>query len=86
MEYEKRTMGFRIQSDTSKPNRLLLSYIRPHKPISSDTLSRWEDGIEFLKDSGVDTSSVFKAHSTRSALSSAEIRSGCSLKDIFALL
>ena len=81
-EYEKRTKEFRPQIDNSKANRLLLSYIRPHKPITSDTLSRWV--VEFLKDAGVDTS-VFKAHSTRSATSSAAVRNNCSLKDILAL-
>lgn len=81
-EYEKRTKGFRTQVGSSKSNRLLLSYIRPHKPITSDTLSRWV--VEFLKNAGVDTS-VFKAHSTRSATSSAAIRNNCSLKDILAL-
>ena len=81
-EYEKRTKEFRPQISSSESNRLLLSYIRPHKPITSDTLSRWV--VEFLKSAGVDTS-VFKAHSTRSATSSAAIRNNCSLKDILAL-
>ena len=59
-EYEKRTKTFISPPDNTKPKKLLLSYIRPHKPISSDTLSRWV--IDFLSDSGVDTD-IFKAHS-----------------------
>ena len=79
-EYEKRTISFRSEQDDS--NRLLLSYIRPHKPITSDTLSRWI--LEMLKNAGIDTK-IFKAHSTRSATSSAAVRNNCSLKDILAL-
>ena len=43
-EYEKRTSGFRPK-DPSVPNRLLLSHIKPHKPISLATLGRWLDII-----------------------------------------
>ncbi|PFX27543.1 hypothetical protein AWC38_SpisGene7776 [Stylophora pistillata] len=39
-ESETRTLRFR-PSDPSQPNKLVLSYIRPHKPISSASLSRW---------------------------------------------
>jgi hypothetical protein len=81
-EYEKQTKEFRTHIDSTKPNRLLLSYIRPHKPITSDTLSRGV--VEFLKDAGVNTS-AFKAHSRRSATSSAAVRNNCLLKDILAL-
>ena len=38
-EYEKRTLGFRPK-DPSMPNRLLLSHIKPHKPISFAILGR----------------------------------------------
>ena len=59
-EYEKRTEPFRANSERSKPNKLLLSYIRPHRPISSESLSRWL--VSFLSSAGVDTT-IFKAHS-----------------------
>ena len=39
-EYERRTLSFR-GFDPAKPNRLLLSYIRSHKLITSETVSRW---------------------------------------------
>ena len=82
-EYEKGTKTFRSPPDNTKPNKLLLSYIRPHKPISSDTLrSRWV--VDFLSDSGVDTD-IFKAHSVRGAASSAAINAGASLKEILNL-
>ena len=44
--------------------KLCISYVRPHKPVSRDTISRWTK--ETLKLSGIDTK-VFTAHSTRSA-------------------
>ena len=50
--------------DPAKPNRLLQSYIRPHKPITSESLSRWIKDI--LARAGTDTS-IFKAHSVRGA-------------------
>ena len=81
-EYGKRTKNFRPLPDESKPNKLLLSYIRPHKPISSETLSRWV--VAFLSESGVDTD-IFKAHSVRGAASSAAMNVGVSLKDILNL-
>ena len=81
-EYEKRTKTFRSSPDNTKPNKLFLSYIRPHKPISSDTLSGWV--VDFLSDSGVDTD-IFKAHSVRGAASSAAINAGVSLKEILNL-
>ena len=76
-EYEKRTKNFRPSPDNSEPNKLLLSHIRPHKPISSETLSRWV--VAFLSESGVDTD-IFKAHSVRGAASSAAMNAGVSLR------
>ena len=52
---------------------LLLSYVRPHKPISRDTLSRWT--LSILRMAGVDTSK-FKSHSIRGASTSAAKRLG----------
>ena len=43
---------------------LFISYVRPHKPVSRDTISRWTK--ETLRLCGIDTK-VFTAHSTRSA-------------------
>lgn len=49
-------------------HKLLVSYQKPHRPVSKDTISRWlKMG---LKLAGIDTS-TFSAHSTRAALTSA---------------
>ena len=44
--------------------RLLISYVKPHGAVTTNTLSRWIKQV--LTSSGIDTS-IFKAHSTRSA-------------------
>ena len=58
---------------------LIISYGKPHKPVSSQTISRWIKD-ELLKE-GVDTS-VFKAHSCRSASSSKARDAGISIRNI----
>ena len=68
--YLQKTKCFRTYSN------LLLSFIRPHKPISRDTLSRWV--LITLKDAGLDTSK-YKSHSTRGASASAAKRLGVPL-------
>ena len=71
--YKHCTTAFR-PLDPSKPNKLLLSYIRPHNPISSASLSRWLKDI--ISRAGIDTS-IFKAHSVRGASASAAYERGC---------
>lgn len=71
--YLKRTETLR------KTNELFLSYIKPHKAIGKNTVSRWVK--EILTKSGIDTS-VFKAHSTRSASTSSAKESGLPLTSI----
>jgi hypothetical protein len=44
--------------------QLLISYLKPHEPVSCNTISRWIKRI--LYSSGIDINK-FKAHSTRSA-------------------
>ena len=44
--------------------KLFISYVRPHKAVSRDTVSRWTK--DTLRLCGIDTK-VFTAHSTRSA-------------------
>ena len=58
------TKAFR--NDNTK-NKLLLSYIRPHKEVGSKTVSRWLK--QSLAAAGVDVS-VFQGHSVRAASSS----------------
>ena len=60
-------------------DELFLSINKPHGPVTVDTIRRWV--LTVLKDAGVNTS-VFKAHSTRSASCSAAFRKKVSLKAI----
>ena len=62
-EYLKRTESLR-----SGCRSLFISYVKPHCKVSTNTISRWLK--EVLKLSGIDTS-IFTAHSFRSAASSA---------------
>ena len=48
--------------------QLLISYQKPHQPVTTDTIGRWLRMV--LDNSGIDTT-VFRAHSTRAAATSA---------------
>ena len=61
-EYLKRTQPLR-----GKETQLFLSFTRPHKAISKETLSRWIRTV--MSSAGIDVAS-FKPHSTRSASTS----------------
>ena len=67
-EYLARTQDLRKDWD-----QLLLSYQKPHHPITKDTLARWLRDI--VNKSGLDTE-LFSAHRTRSASTSAAARCG----------
>ncbi|WAQ96537.1 UBP34-like protein, partial [Mya arenaria] len=59
--------------------QLIISYIKPHKPVVSTTISRW---IKFvLKSSGIDIDK-YSSHSTRSAASSKVKASGLPISEI----
>ena len=45
-------------------SKLVISFIRPHKPVTTSTVGRWIKSV--LSTAGIDTS-VFKAHSVRGA-------------------
>ena len=60
-------------------NQLLLSFVQPHKPISTSTLSRWS--VTVMKESGVNVN-IFDSYSTRSASTSKSKISGLSFKEI----
>lgn len=66
----------RTRHNRNSEKRLFLSYKSPYKAVSSQTLSRWVSDILSL--AGIDTS-VFSAHSTRHAATSAAKRDGISL-------
>ena len=65
-EYLKRTETLR-----SEINQLLITYSRPYRTASADTISRWSK--QFLSLAGIDTSR-YKCHSTRAAATSHAVR------------
>ena len=71
--YIDRTKAWREENSESK---FFLSYIRPHKAVTSSTIGRWLKTV--LGNVGVDTSK-FTAHSTRSASSSKARTMGASV-------
>ena len=77
-EYENRTAAWR-STDPSKPNKLLLSYIYPHKAVTSATVARWLR--EPLQLAGIDTS-TFKGHSFRGAVTTEAAKQGFSISEI----
>ena len=55
---------FRTKLFRGKHEPLLLSYVKPHQPVSRDTISRWIKVV--MAKANIDTT-IFKAHSVRSA-------------------
>lgn len=60
-------------------NNLFISFKKPFKPVGSQTISRWIKTM--LAESGIDTT-IFTAHSTRHASTSAAHRFGVSIDTI----
>ena len=60
-------------------NRLFISFIKPHKAVTSSSIARWLRTI--LEEAGID-SSIFGAHSTHGASASAAARGGVTLEEI----
>ncbi len=77
-EYERRTQAFRPKA-VSESQKLFLSYVRPHKPVSSQRIAHWIK--DFLREARIDTG-VFKAHSVRGASSTAALDKGASIQDV----
>ena len=71
--YLKKTKSLRGSS------KLFVSYIKPHKAVSKDTLARWCKSL--LAESGIDTNK-YSTHSCRSAASSKAKRCGAPLATI----
>ena len=74
--YVDKTSVHRGDTDS---NQLLLSFQKPFKPVSKDTIARWIKNV--LKDAGIDTTK-FGAHSTRAASTSAAAKAGTPLEVI----
>ena len=62
-----------------KSNKLLLSFVKPHKPISTSTLASW--CVSTHQQAGADIT-VFGSHSTRVVSTSHCQRKGLSIKQI----
>ncbi|XP_056378979.1 integrase/recombinase xerD homolog [Hyla sarda] len=75
LTYEDKTKSIRHPSHS----QLLISYCKPHLPVSSTTLARWIRTVMTMANIDV---SKFGAHSTRSAVSTKLIQSGGSLSDL----
>ena len=54
-----------------KDDRLLISFVKPHKQVSCDTVRRWI--LTVMRSTGIDTTH-FKSHSTRASSTSAAFR------------
>ena len=75
--YERRTADLRTPDQDTNP--LFIGCVKPHKPVTSSTISRWIRNL--MQSSGIDVS-IFKSHSTRAASTLAAINQGVSVKDI----
>jgi len=62
-----------------KHSQFFVSYLKPHNPVSKDTIARWLKLV--LAKAGINTN-IYSAHSTRSAASSAAIESGVPITTI----
>ncbi len=76
-KYLDMTKGLR--SDSSK--QLLISFIKPHRPISCDTISHWVKN--FMALTGIDISK-YKSHSTRGTSASHLASKNFNIRDIMA--
>ena len=74
--------ALRIEFRADGRSRLFLSYVRPHKPVTSQRIAHWIKSL--LGDAGVDTK-VFSAHSNRGASMTAAKEKGVALSDILAI-
>lgn len=61
--------------------QLLISFAKPHKPVSRDTISRWLNSV--LESAGIDTN-IFTAYSVRSASTSAAKSKGASMEQVLS--
>ena len=77
--YEIKTREFR---SVDEHNKLFLSHILPHNPVSSSTLARWIKSL--LQLAGIDTS-LFTAHSLRGAATTEALNQGVSITDILGM-
>ena len=70
-----RNVSPKLRIEANNQSQLLLSYVKPHKPVTISSIARWIKDL--LTQSGIDTE-VFKAQSTRAASTSKAKFSGLS--------
>lgn len=75
-EYINRTSSLR-----NDENKLFISYMKPHKAVTTSTISRWIKTV--MASSGIDVS-VFKSHSVRSA-STSKAKTFIPIKEILSV-
>ena len=75
--YEKVAKTLRQKTENT-PNLLFISYVKPHKPVTSAAIARSVKTVLSLAGIG----GVFTAHSTRGASASAAARARVALSDI----
>lgn len=73
--YINKTINLRSHNE----NKLLLTAKKPHKPATTQTLSRWLKDV--LKNSGINVS-IYKAYSFRHSSTSAAFRAGINIETI----
>lgn len=73
-EYIERTKQLRGNEDT-----LFISYVKPHKKVTSSTISRWVKTM--MARAGIDVT-IYKAHSIRAASASRAWKAGGPLQEI----
>ena len=81
-QYLKLSRNVRPVIPSSLPNKLFISFRRPHKPVTSTTLGRWLR--TFMSAAGID-SQIFKAHSVRGASTTAAANAFVRLSTIMSM-
>ena len=77
--YNSRTNEKRAYYEAAEghpPDRLFVSNTKPHQPVTTTTLARWLTTM--MASAGIDTS-MYKAHSSRSASATSHVKKGLSL-------
>lgn len=75
LDYIQKTASLRSENE----NNLLITYKRPYHTATTQSISRWIKDV--LCESGIDTT-IFTAHSTRHASTSAAARTGINIETI----
>ncbi len=68
-----------MRNQTEPVTRLFLSYVKPHRPVTSQRIAHWLKSS--LKGAGIDTG-VFSAHSARGAATAAALKQGVTMAEI----